>query len=793
MTLRDDWPDESERRPLLGAHALTRLALLLALSVVVARATMLELVRDPFEVSPGQAYTPLGPGPGATLVLNALCVLSAVLVLLRRAIDPSYRLASVWASGLWVALGVLATASAAWTNDRYVTVLTSSTLLASGALAWTFSQTVRSWGRLRLVLAVAVGLLAVYAVQGIYYRYAELPLLQEQVERSKEQILRERGFQPDTFAAEQFLRRISGGEMIGFGSSPNTYAAALVMLAVTAGGVLAQGLVQRKDPVLLAAPAIAILMAAWMLPYTRSTTALVTPLLGAGLVAATWLGRDWLGRDWLARHRTALFWAGVAAVVAGIAAVVAHGMYHGGLPGASLNFRWRYWLGAWALWREHGAWGVGYGNFGAWYLAYRLPAAAEEIRDPHNLLVRFATELGWAGLVLSVLWLLRSAWELTRAPRGDGGGRSSAGPWALTAVVAAATALSVPLTIDLSADAAWVVLELFKRLMFMGVLLVVGGLSVLSSRTSARGDTSPAELARVAVVAALGVFLLHNMIDFSLFEPGPMAMAAMLWGAACGSRAEREETGEVPAGAADGHTGGGAVRWASAAAAAGLLAALGVWAAFVAVPVVRGDRLAREADELLRTSALDAPPRSRSLTPATPGGTGLRGGPVRDGLASERVQLAAMRYADAFRVVPWNAEYAMKSARAWLVGRMSLVNIREMLDAAIAADPRHVRYRLDRARLELLLAGDEADLDRALTELETATRLNPTDVPIRLEYAEALLRAGRVGEAVGQWRLALSYDDRLDPTEPKRMTAQQRASVERRIAEAEAAALPQSR
>ena len=32
--------------------------------------------------------------------------------------------------------------------------------------------------------------------------------------------------------------------------------------------------------------------------------------------------------------------------------------------------------------------GVGYGNFSYGYLAYRLPAAAEEIRIPHNMLVR---------------------------------------------------------------------------------------------------------------------------------------------------------------------------------------------------------------------------------------------------------------------------------------------------------------------------------------------------------------------------------------------------------------------
>ena len=45
-----------------------------------------------------------------------------------------------------------------------------------------------------------------------------------------EQILRERGWEENSFQAQQFARKLIGGEMVGFNTSPNSYAAIIVML-----------------------------------------------------------------------------------------------------------------------------------------------------------------------------------------------------------------------------------------------------------------------------------------------------------------------------------------------------------------------------------------------------------------------------------------------------------------------------------------------------------------------------------------------------------------------------------
>src|SRR3982751_3922339 len=67
-------------------------ALGLALALVIARGTMQEFLREPFDVLPGAEAAPRAPGPAASLGLDLLCCVPALLVLVRRAIDGRFAL-----------------------------------------------------------------------------------------------------------------------------------------------------------------------------------------------------------------------------------------------------------------------------------------------------------------------------------------------------------------------------------------------------------------------------------------------------------------------------------------------------------------------------------------------------------------------------------------------------------------------------------------------------------------------------------------------------------------------------
>jgi O-antigen ligase len=116
------------------------------------------------------------------------------------------------------------------------------------------------------------------------------------------------------------------------------------------------------------------------------------------------------------------------------------------------------------LFRRHPLIGVGWGNFGNEYLAFRLPEASEEIKDPHNFIVRTFTELGAVGGVLLLAWLLLVWWELSgagSAPSPDttrsSGRRLTIRLLAMIALVG--TVIGILAGVDLQQMAAYVFIE----------------------------------------------------------------------------------------------------------------------------------------------------------------------------------------------------------------------------------------------------------------------------------------------------------------------------------------------
>jgi O-antigen ligase len=206
----------------------------------------------------------------------------------------------------------------------------------------------------------------------------------------------------------QIGKNIEGGEVTGFSLSRNTYAAVLVLLGMVTLGVAIQRIHDGDHVGWIIPLAVILALALLMLyRYVFSKTAYATPFIGAGMLTLVWFSRRWI-----ASNGRRLYWMGIAVLVLGCAAVIGHGLKHGTLLQLSLTYRWQYWVGATRLFIHHPWLGVGWANFGEPYLAFRLPQAVEEIKDPHNFIVRAFAELGIVGGVLMIAWMLRMWWEL---------------------------------------------------------------------------------------------------------------------------------------------------------------------------------------------------------------------------------------------------------------------------------------------------------------------------------------------------------------------------------------------
>jgi hypothetical protein len=245
------------------------------------------------------------------------------------------------------------------------------------------------------------------------------------------------------------------------------------------------------------------------------------------------------------------------------------------------------------------------------------------------------------------------------------------------------------------------------------------------------------------------VFLIHNLIEFSMFEAGPLCLVGVLFGSALGIRLENPP-----------------VRKPHVPPAIGVTLAIGIllWLAalnWIAVPVCRAEAAAHAGDDKLRAGDLLA---------------------------------ASDEYGYAWSLVPYNADYAFRAGRAlhFTIGpekpltdaRLidNAIRMRSRImswyDVAIERNPSFLTAYHFRAVFEL----QENEPVSMVADFDKVMELNPNEVSLRLEYARDLQLLDMDAEARKQFELALKYNDLLDKDEPKRLSADEIAEIKSEMA-----------
>jgi tetratricopeptide (TPR) repeat protein len=303
-------------------------------------------------------------------------------------------------------------------------------------------------------------------------------------------------------------------------------------------------------------------------------------------------------------------------------------------------------------------------------------------------------------------------------------------------IAAGAILINIFSSIDFSlsgADSQWLVLlEMLKRVLFLLLLILGMAIVLLRSSQQAQADDRPAPWILWAKIAAIAIFLIHNLVDFSFFEPGPMCLLAMLSGAALGIRGTPQKSGPIFI----------SIATLCATTAFIIAAALGI-----IVPISISEAAAQRANDDLR-----------------------------DG----RAALAATELKNAFDSL-WipNADLADRAAEVMEQANLPAAQVLAMYDAAVADDPMSVRYLLHRAEFEF--RQPQPDAASIIRDFEKIVQLDPNQVSQRLEFAGVLLRFGHRQQAVEQFQAALHYNDLLELNDPKRLTQAQIESIQRQI------------
>ncbi len=194
----------------------------------------------------------------------------------------------------------------------------------------------------------------------------------------------------------------------------------------------------------------------------------------------------------------------------------------------SLSYRLEYWTSAWDVFLDHPLFGTGPGNFRDNYLRHKLPQSSEEIADPHQFILDVAANaglVGLAGLVAFLACIGWYVWQLCRSCKktpnvnADGGNDSNCfQPASIRTVIGAAALLIVAGEWLFSGSLAFSVLTVCM------VALGIAGLIDVSLRRSSSSSISPVELPipAVAVAASLVAIFVH------LSAAGGIAMPAVI-------------------------------------------------------------------------------------------------------------------------------------------------------------------------------------------------------------------------------------------------------------------------
>jgi O-antigen ligase len=232
--------------------------------------------------------------------------------------------------------------------------------------------------------------------------------------------------------------------------------------------------------------------------------------------------------NWLNKYKKTIFIVCLLLFLIVGCVVVWYGITRGRLPGGnSMMVRWQYWGGAVKMFADYPVTGVGGGNFGSFYPHYKAASALETVVDPHNFMLSILTQYGLLGLIgfLAVvslpLWRAVSRESVLLSPKANQhkpAFTKVAIPFVI--VISAALLLIRPILSPIppvssleERYAVIIVLYVFPLVVFIvGFLLVTGAL------ISNKADYT--NIAAAGLFCACLGLLIHNLIDFAIFEPG---------------------------------------------------------------------------------------------------------------------------------------------------------------------------------------------------------------------------------------------------------------------------------
>jgi O-antigen ligase len=497
--------------------------------VLLALCLCVIAIRTMFTESPGSQSVNLPANLNDTLyslLMSTVLIISLVVWFITGFLSKrfSYRLTGI-EIGLFIfsvaaIIGVFSAANKRAAITNYVT------LLGPILMAVLLVQILDSPAKVKLLLAVIAALGVVSAYQCAEQFFVSNQMTIDQYEQNRQALLEPLGIQPGSFAQFLFEHRLNTKGVRGFFMTSNSAGSFALLASFAAIGLFVDKIKNRKygayGILWFFSCCIAVVVVIFGFAITRSKGAIMASLAATAMFTAFLLFRSWLSK-----HKKAIFIVCLLSFVAVLCLVVRYGITRGGLPGGnSMMVRWQYWKGAAQMYVDHPVTGVGGGNFGSFYPHYKDASALETVVDPHNFPLSIITQYGPLGLIGFLALVSVPLWRAVY--RGSVLLSSKANQYkpvftkvaiSFVIVISAALLFIRPILSPIphvssfeERYAAIIVLYVFPVIVFIVGFLLLTGILI----------SNKADYTNIAVAglfcACVGV-LIHNLIDFAIFEP----------------------------------------------------------------------------------------------------------------------------------------------------------------------------------------------------------------------------------------------------------------------------------
>ena len=426
-------------------------------------------------------------------------------------------------------LGALVAGLAA--ADKRLAITDIAVFIAPLLTAVLLVQILDSQSKIKLLLAVVAALGVVSAYQCAEQFFVSNQMTIEQYQQDPQSLLDPLGIELGSFQQFLFEHRLYSRGIRGFFTTRNSAGSFALMALFAAIALFVDKFKNRQSDVsgikYLLGCGFGAAIVIISLGLTRSKGAII----GLFFAAAVFIMLLFFS-NWLKAHRRAVLVICLLLGIAGFWAVVSYGLNHGRLPGGgSMLVRWQYWHSSAEMYADHPLTGVGPGNFGNFYPNYKPAAALESVADPHNFPLSILTQYGPLGLIGFLAMLFVPLWRMvapvSAAPSKEIGRRPPTfRALAVTILIVISAVLLLirpmlmPATFAENLDViiyVLVTMHVAPVAVFIVAFVLFAG--PLRKKRDIKYEIRNTDTAAALFCAVLGV-LLHNLIDFAIFEPG---------------------------------------------------------------------------------------------------------------------------------------------------------------------------------------------------------------------------------------------------------------------------------